>query len=84
MPDYAGPSAVLTKLEGFFGDVLTGESLLQQFYSERQKPDESIASWACRLESLVTNAIEKGKISASAKNDMLRSKFWVDLKDIRH
>ena len=83
MSEDVTPTDILGKLDGLFGDVLTGESLLQQFYSERQKADESVAVWGCRLESLVANAIEKGKISPSAKNDMLKSKFWVDLYDDR-
>ena len=53
----------------------------ETFYNAKQQPDESVATWACRLETLITKAIAAGKISGTSKNDMLYSKFWVDLRD---
>ncbi len=79
MSDDPDPENIIQKLEGLFGDVLSGESLIQKFYAESQKPDETVSSWGCRLEQLLTSAVEKGKILDSAKNDMLRSQFWGNL-----
>ena len=83
MPFTSTSLDIMKKFEGFFGDVLTGETLIQKFYDAKQKPNESVAAWACYLESLLTKAIDTGKISPGVRNDMLFSKFWVDLYDER-
>ena len=83
MPPDASPQAILQKLEGLYGDVLSGERLMQKFYSESQKQDEAVSSWGFRLEHMLTGAIEKGIIPLSAKNDMLKAQFWANLHDER-
>ena len=54
---------------------------MQQFYTESQQVGDSAAVWACRIEDLFQRAVEKGHVTATAKNDMLRNKFWTGLKD---
>jgi len=71
--------AILHKFEGIFGNVYSGESIMQQFYTEQQQQQENVASWACRLEDLLQNAVDKGHVSETSKNDMLRNKFWTGL-----
>ena len=83
MPTDSTPMAILAKLGGLFDDVLSGEDLMQKFYNETQKVDESVAVWGCRLEALLSRAIEGGKVSPLSKDEMLRSKFWSDLHDER-
>lgn len=75
------PLQMIDKLEGVYGNVFTSETLLQQFYSENQQPNQSVAEYGMKLESLVQQAVDKGQINAPAKNDMLRSKFWSGLRD---
>jgi len=83
MPTDSTPMAILEKLGGLFDDVLSGEDLMQKFYNETQKVDESVAVWGCRLEALLSRAIAGGKVSLLSKDEMLRSKFWSDLHDER-
>ena len=72
---------ILEKLDGLYGNVLTGEALVQQFYSARQKPEEPVAKWGCRLEGILSQAVSRGKVDKAAMNSMLRTKFWTDLHD---
>lgn len=83
LPFSATPADVLKKFEGFFGDVLSGETLMQLFYNAHQDPEQSVASWACELETVLNKAIAAGKVRSESRNDMLFSKFWVDLDDDR-
>ena len=67
---------LLTKLENVFGNVASGESVLHEFYTASQRSDESVTMWGLRLEEIVQKAIEKGHITESQKNEMLRTWFW--------
>lgn len=71
---------ILTKLDGFYGNVATGETLIQSFYGDFQKDTESIVSYGSRLEQTLSRAIRYGHIDLVAKDAMLRSKFWTGLK----
>ncbi|XP_033731005.1 paraneoplastic antigen Ma2 homolog, partial [Pecten maximus] len=79
-----GPMAtldeVLKKLDTFFGNVASNEVVLQQFYSATQKEGESVTAFVCRLEALLQLAINSGHVSPSARDDMIRSKFWTGLR----
>ncbi|XP_033759520.1 uncharacterized protein LOC117341767 [Pecten maximus] len=78
-----GPRAtldeVLKKLDTF-GNVASNEVVLQQFYSATQKEGESVTAFGCRLEALLQLAINSGHVSPSARDDMIRSKFWTGLR----
>lgn len=71
---------MLVKLEKIFGNVASGESILQSFYLASQRADESVAAWGLRLEEILQVAIKKGHIEPEKRNGMLRSKFWKALK----
>ena len=66
---------ILDKLDGFYGNVSTSETLMQNFYSEFQKDSESIVTYGSRLEQILSKAIKDGHIDESVKDSMLRSKF---------
>ena len=78
-----GPSAkleqIMEKFDSVFGNVASGESVLQEFYTATQRPDESIALWCIRIEEIVQNTIEKGHVTPLQKNNMLKTKFWRSL-----
>lgn len=59
-----------------FGNVASGESVLQEFYTSSQKQDESVALWGIRIEEILQKAIEKGHVTPEQKNSMLKTKFW--------
>ena len=76
----ASVSDVLDKLNGFYGTVSSSETLLQSFFSDSRKDNESIVAYGSRLEQTITKAIASGHIDEVAKDAMLRSKFWSGLK----
>ena len=67
---------IMDRLEGVFGNVASGQSLLQEFYTTSQKSDESVAAWGLRLEKILQKAISKGQVRNEEKNEYLRNKFW--------
>ena len=71
---------VLQKLDGFYGNVSTAETIIQSFYNDCQKDNESVATFGSRLEQTLSRAIRYGHMELAAKDSMLRSKFWTGLK----
>lgn len=71
---------ILDKLEGFYGIVSTGATLMQTFYNDFQKEDETIVSYGTRLEQTLSRAVTRGHIEMAAKDSILRSKFWTGLR----
>ena len=78
-----GPRAssedILHKLESVFGNVASGQSIMQEFYTAVQQPDENVTMWSLRLEEILQRVAEKSSISAEQKNVMLRERFWRSL-----
>lgn len=74
---------ILRKLEGVYGIVESGTTLLQQFYNAKQESGESVAEYGCRLEEIVNRAISRGAVAKEQANEMLRSKMWTGLRDER-
>ena len=74
---------ILAKLDGFFGNVASGETLMQSFYNDFQKDGESLVVYASRLEDTLSKAIKWGHIDIVAKDAMLRSKFWTGLCNVQ-
>lgn len=70
----------LRYFNGFYGNVNTSETLIQSFYSDCQKQNESIVSYGSRLEQILSRAIRSGCVDLNAKDGMLRTKFWTGLK----
>lgn len=71
---------ILGKLDGFYGNVSSSETLIQSFYSDFQKENESVVSFGSRIEHTLSRAVASGHIDLIAKDAMLRSKFWTGLK----
>ena len=69
---------ILAKFDSVFGNVLTPEALLGEFYQAKQG-DETVAAWACKLENLRRQLME-GPMAHAATVEMLRSKFWYGLE----
>lgn len=71
---------ILSELDGIYGNVQSAERLREQFYSERQKKDESVGDYSLRLERLLSRI--PGHLNVHARNDMLRSRLWSGLSDM--
>lgn len=78
--EHASVQDILNKLDGFYGNVSTSETLIQSFYNDFQKDTESIVSYSSRIEQTLSRAIRCGHADFAAKDAMLRSKFWTGLK----
>ena len=73
-------SSLLDKLENIFGTVELTENLLAQFYSTVQGDNEDVASWGCRLEDILTKAVEQGHADHGTYDEMVYTKFWTGLR----
>lgn len=71
-------SQILAKFKLIFGTVVNNEQLFSDFYTAVQKPSESIAEWACRLEDSLCHP-QLDSIPSVQKNSMLKSKFFQGL-----
>ena len=78
--EQASPHDVLQKFDVIFGNALSSEALMEDFYTAHQKENEEVVVWGCRLESLLTQAKDKGIIS-DGSSEMLRSKFWSGIQN---
>ena len=74
---------MLEKLEGVFGNVATGMSVLEEFYSASQKQGETVNAWSLRLEEILQRAIDKGLTRIEEKDHLLKEKFWRCLRSER-
>lgn len=74
------------KMDSIYGNVLEKEDVLAEFYSARQKDDESCSAWSCRLEEILNTAVKLGKVLPRNTNEMLKTMFYKgmrrELKDL--
>ncbi|CAC5373223.1 unnamed protein product [Mytilus coruscus] len=76
---------IIDRMDSIFGSVFPVEALLGQFYTARQREDEDVASWGCRLEDILRKATDRGKVKQEDTNSMLTSKFFEGLRpDIKN
>lgn len=77
MSPAAKPREIIERVESVFGNVASGDAVLEEFYTSEQQRDESVADWGLRLEELMQRAVEKGHVED--KGEKLRRKFWRSL-----
>ena len=75
----ASSQEMIDILTSVFGNVASGQSIMQEFYTAVQQPEESVTMWSLRLEEILQKVSEKSQISADQKNEMLRERFWRSL-----
>lgn len=75
----SSPQQMLEKFEVVFGNVLTPEQWLAEFYAATQGEKEGVADWSCRIERIARRAQEKSTLPTAALEEMTRSKFWTGL-----
>lgn len=71
---------ILAKLDSIYGSVDKKEELLAEFYGSRQREDETVTSWSCRLEGILGKAVERGLVNRKDIDGMLHSMLWTGLK----
>lgn len=70
---------IMKKMQDVYGVIETGETLLAEFYTARQRSDEDVTAWGCRLEDLVDRARAQLQIPDQEVGDKLCSRFWEGL-----
>ena len=63
----ASVTDILNKLDGFYGNVFSGETLIQSFYSDFQKEGESVVEYGSRLEQVLSRAVRYAHIDLVGK-----------------
>lgn len=81
---HLGPKAslpeILNKLDSIYGDVEKKVDLLGDFFNARQREDENVTSWSCRLEDMIGKAVTRGLIHKEEVNEMLHSVLFRGLR----
>ena len=49
---------ILEKFESVYGAIDSKENVLAKFYSARQGEKEDVSTWSCRLEGILSIAVE--------------------------
>ena len=71
----ADPASVLGKFDTIFGSALSTDQLMMQLFNAKQKQDESIIAWSCRIQQLFNQVKESSSFGKQAE-PMLRSIFY--------
>lgn len=73
---------VVSKFNLVFGNILPADTILEQFYTARQRDTETAATWACRLEDLMAQLRVKDAMvtAGDTAKSMLHSKFYSGLR----
>lgn len=73
-------------MDSIYGNVLEKENILTEFYSAKQRDNETCFAWSCRLEEILCKAMKMDKVQDQAANEIPRTVFYKslsqDLKDI--
>ena len=81
---HLGPTAripeILYKLDSIYGDVEKKVDLLGDFFNARQREDENVTSWSCRIEDMIGKAVTRGLIDKEGVNEMLQSVLFRELR----
>ena len=75
----ASVKEVLDKYDETFGNVKSIQALTTQYYTSKQLSSESVSQWGCRLEDLQRQLSERQTVTPSARDEMLRDRFWYGL-----
>ena len=81
MGESTNPTEVIKKFDTIFGNALSSEQLYQQFYTAKQGPEESVISWSCRLQQLLTQVQEIDTMESHEADRKLRSTFFFGLRN---
>ena len=62
---------IMDKLERTFGNVASGQTVRQEFYTAEQKENECVTLWGIQLEEIFQRAVEKGFANENQSDKML-------------
>ena len=61
---------MLNKLDGFYGKDSTTHTLIQLFYNDYQKNNESVIAYGSRLEQTLSRALRSGDAKLEMNDSM--------------
>ena len=70
---------LLAKFHSIYGTVQVRETILAELYSSRQQDQENVSAWSCRLEDMLSKAVEIGRVHLSETNELLSCMLWTGL-----
>ena len=73
---------IIYKLERTFGNVASGQTVLQEFFTAEQRENESVTLLGIRLEEIYQRAVDKGFATYEQRVKMLTERFWRSLQSI--
>jgi hypothetical protein len=79
LPVEVSLSLAMEQLDLIFGDVMTGEAIMEQFYCASQEATESVAAWSCRLNTMIVKVVAKKTLAPDTAARLLRNRFWMGL-----
>ena len=81
-----GPEAtaeeIMRKLQIIFGNLASGQTVLQELYTAEQNDNESTSVWGIRLEEIYQRAVDKGFATNQQKDKIFRERFWRSLRSV--
>ena len=80
LPLGVGMTEIMRKFDQMFGNIMPTETLLEMFFTARQKDMESSMAWAVRLEDIVTQLRQRDPHILGDSGRSLVSTFWNGLK----
>ena len=75
----ASVEQILQKMRALFANTYDKNNIMQEFFNAHQLADETVTSFACRLEYILTNSTDFSTMSDTTRQEMLRCKFWTSL-----
>lgn len=66
-------------MEDIYGNISSGDSIIHDFYPAKQIKGAPCSEWCVRIETLFYQALERGEIAESRKDNKLKEKFWKGL-----
>ena len=61
---------------------------MSEFYNAKQRDDQDIAAWSCRLEAILNKALQPEKVDPTQADEMFHDMLWKGsnpaIKDISH
>ena len=82
MSEGASPDNIIVNSECVFGNVYSCETIMKNFFMQRQEPHQTVADNGFKLETILQSAVEKGHISPDARKEMLRTNFWSGFREV--
>lgn len=86
--EHASIFDILQKFDCKFGSIDEKETIMSEFYNAKQKEEEDVSTWSCRLEKILSQALINGKVKKTESDEMLHDMVYKglrpELKDKAH